>query len=514
VPLSDDERRELIRMGLQKNLAPDQIFQALQHADEALPDVAPVPSGGASPVKAAFEPEASMGPQEPPGIVEKAVRFGSDLFGPNTPADLREKAARQAMDIIGTGLFAEVGGGAARPLATKLIGKLALKKGILPWAARTGASMLVPTARAAGTFVGDVGTRAATGQPVDVPGAAERAGGQLALETGFGQAGRMLARAGGVGPEAAAAAQAEGRLPYMKPKGEAPLLRPTSIAEFKGMGQEVAEAAHEAGDIAGAPHAAYMDLVNKNANRQIDAGPIMTAVRSKISGAAIGPNRTADVAMTRAIRDLRSKLKPGGMITIKDADDWVRANLTPLALKAQQTQSEAAISEAADAVRKKIVPYLYGKVSSAAGSLQQATKDMLTKQGAVETFLPEQTAYQPNLSTPQKLRQALAETETGQEVRDRLGTFDTAFGTRLLPKTQRLAMRESWAPLNQEDMGRMIETMHPGGSPGLMLRAGKAAARGPGKFLTKAARPSGRLLTAYLQAMAAKQQAQDPMANP
>lgn len=323
----------------------------------------------------------------------------------------------------------------------------------------------------------------------------------------------MFARAGGVNPEAAAVAQAEGRLPWMKPKGEAPILRPTSVSEFKGMGQEVAEAARGAGKIAGGPHEAYMKLVESDPNRLIDAGPIYTAVKERVSGAGMGPLRAADTQLLRGLRDLRSKIKPGGMISIKDADDWIRANLTPPALAAQ-SGSEAAFNEAANVARKKAVPYLYGKIAPEAGALQQATKDMLTKIGAVETMLPEQTPYHPNVGTPQKLRQVLSETEVGQEIRDRLAEFDTTFGTRLKPGAERLAMRESWAPLNREDMGRAFETIHPGGGAALALRAGKAAARGPGKLLTKAARPGGRVLTAYLQALAAQRQAEQPMANP
>ena len=446
----------------------------------------------------------------PPDDIEKILAdmrgaesapSGTDVPGMEAAGRSPGRYALDVLEPIAAMIPGEAAGAAMRPLASKAIGSLALRKGLLPWAGRTAASLAVPAARAVGTTLGDVLISAADPRrDVDVRRSAGLGAMQFGLEAGLGQTGRGLARAGGVSPEAAAQAQAEGRLPYMKPRGAEPLLRPTSVKEFKGLASDVAEKVEGAGDIAGQPHEAYMKLVRQRGKTLIDAGPMMNTLRSEIKGAGVPPHSTADTFVRTAMADLRTKIRPGGVISIADADAWIRNNLTPGALKAERMTSagEAEWARRAESLRSKMVPYLYGKVSpTAAGALQSETRRLLTSRESVKTVLPEQTPYRLNLQTPRRLRQVMSETEAGQEVRDRLGGFDKDFGTTLLPEAQRLAMRESWKPLSESQLAGIVETLHPGGGPGFWLRAGRSLPRGVGKGLTKAARPSGRLLTAY-----------------
>lgn len=447
MPLDDARRLDLIKWGTDQGLGQDDIFKLLDRAE-----VDPSITGGV-PTKAQPIP-LSQGP--PSEDIERRItpRTGMQSGGklsltmPQEPSPIVRGGSSVLGQIAARGLAAAAGLGPVAQLVASVGGAMA----------------------------GDALGQPLSGQKeMDWPGTAT-VGGLTALTEGTMRGGGYVgARAGTVGPEAAKAAQ-----------GDLSLLKPVPEGSYEQLGSQIAQHAQ---NLPQTPeHFGYNMLTR--ARGQIDGRPFVQSMMNTVRTNVDEPVSRLIENKTRMLANsLQQRLGPEGAISAEGLDDWIRTNLTEPASRVYEKGAGSAWQERLASLRDQLSPQLYKVIGGGAADLQAATAKQLNIREGVTKFLPEQTSQNINLVTPARLREALSDSSTGIQLRQRLGAYDAANNTDFLNRSRRLAMRSEWTAGEKQEVEQIL-----GNLPAIRAeRIGlvRASSRKLGRALTKGIKTVG-----------------------
>lgn len=420
MPLSEDQKRQIIGIGLQKNQPREVILEALRRA------------------------EVQSNKISPPGEADFRQAY-MELVPSQEKQRERERQA-EAMAIGGA-----MGGAGAEAAFGPYVGKAA--------AATLG--------EFTGTVVGGKTTGVPTQEAMKI-GALAGTAGLVTRGVGHGLT-WLTSKGAGIPSDALAAARQNPELVNpprtVNPDG--------SIVNSVDQNAELslARQLHENTKIQAGEttphHEAYQLMLGPRINDRVDATPIVDTFQKYISGADVPEKATADKAISRMAQKFIDRIGPDNKISLGDLDNYIRENMTDPLHGSYTSGRESEFYGRLKNIRGELTDYLYGSIDKQAAPAQEMASRSLNSREAVENTFRMGTDARPSAAGIEKIRSIRANTGESQLNRDLLARYDAEHGTNFLNKAKNLSIRRDWNFTAQQEAAAIDAVFQPT-RPGLV----------------------------------------------